>query len=195
MRKECGMRTLIMRAAPELRAPARETGPAAGKRGKPAAKAQGVAERTVDLAYCRATVGMLAEREAICRQLEALDVRLGPRLLDLYGEHCKGRATSAEFPVAVEVGTKTSVAWKEEFIRIAGKAQADAILAATPAKEYHYVLIEELRAPYSVETVKEQLEKLAKRRAKDAVAAAASSCSLATVAAAVSPSGKKAKRG
>lgn len=92
----------------------------------------------------------------------------------------------------MEVGTKTTIAWKEEFIRVAGKAQADAILAATPAKEYHYVLVEELRAPHSVETVKEQLEKLAKRQAKEAAAA---SCSSATVAVAVSPRGKGVTRG
>lgn len=56
MRKELGMRTLIMRAAPELWAPAKELG-LAGKRGKLATKASGAAVQAVNLAYCRATVG------------------------------------------------------------------------------------------------------------------------------------------
>jgi hypothetical protein len=109
--------------------------------------------------------GLLGERAELERKMELLDIALAPAVLEMWADLKAGKLPDPSGPqVTISVYEKRTVAWKQEYIKVKGKSEAEKILAGTIALKYHYVVINNNKAPHSIETLKKQAEEAEKAR-------------------------------
>lgn len=116
---------------------------------------------------------LVQERAGLEAKMAELDGQIGPEARAVYAELQAGKLPAKGSPeLTISVDEKRTVAWKQEFISVRSEEEAASILNATEAVKYHYLVVNMIKTPHSIETFEKKAEEAAKRAEKEARKAA-----------------------